>query len=39
MGAIANISIADTPKESSKTLKVLLVGNSQCPTIVANQLL
>ena len=39
MGAIANISIADTPKESPKTLKVLLVGNSQCPTIVGNQLL
>ena len=39
IGTIANISIADTPKESPKTLKVLLVGNSQCPTIVGNQLL
>ena len=38
-GIISNISIADTPKESPKTLKVLLVGNSQCPTIVGNQLL
>jgi len=26
-------------KESHKPLKVLLVGNSQCPTIIANQLL
>ena len=39
IGTIANISNGDTPKESPKTLKVLLVGNSQCPTIVANQLL
>ena len=39
IGIIANISIGDTPKESSKTFKVLLVGNSQCPTIVGNQLL
>lgn len=39
IGIISNISLGDTPKESPKTLKVLLVGNSQCPTIVANQLL
>ncbi len=28
-----------TPKEPPKTLNVLLIGNSQCPTIVNNQLL
>ena len=39
VGIIANNSTGDTPKESPKTLNVLLVGNSQCPTIVANQLL
>ena len=39
MGTIANISHGDNLKESPKTLKVLLVGNSQCPTIVGNQLL
>ena len=39
MGTIANISNGDALKESPKTLKVLLVGNSQCPTIVGNQLL
>ena len=36
---IANVSHGGNLIESPKTLKVLLVGNSQCPTIVANQLL
>lgn len=39
VGMIANNSTGDTPKESPKTLNVLLVGNSQCPTIVAYQML
>ncbi len=38
-GIISNIARGDTLKESPKPLKVLLVGNSQCPTIVSNQLL
>jgi len=34
-----DVSSNHTPNESSKPLNVLLIGNSQCPTIVNNQLL
>ncbi|NBN97673.1 MAG: hypothetical protein EBV19_00275 [Flavobacteriia bacterium] len=39
MGFIAFIPIGNVSGESSKTMNVLLVGNSQCPTIVAYQML
>ena len=34
-----DVTSNQTPKEPPKTLNVLLIGNSQCPTIVNNQLL
>jgi predicted esterase len=33
------VAKADSPAEATKPINVLLVGNSQCPTIVSNQLL
>lgn len=37
--ALARPGDAQDPKEAPKPLKVLLIGNSQCPTIVNHQLL